>query len=69
MTPAVPERRNLGLRNAIGQMFGCKHRHLSRPFTRDRQTYLSCLDCGMRREFDLQSWKPRGTFYAEHKLI
>jgi hypothetical protein len=32
-------------------IFGCRHRHLSRPFTLKQRTYRVCLDCG--REFDL----------------
>jgi len=61
------ERRRHSLGDIINRLFGCRHRALSRPFTHDRQTYLSCLDCGMRRDFDLENWKPRGAFYAEVK--
>lgn len=53
------------LRGAIGRVLTCRHRQLSRPFTRDNQTYLVCLRCGMRRQFDLAAWKPRGGFYVE----
>jgi len=51
--------------NALRRVFGCHHRALSRPFTRGQQTYIACLKCGMHREFDLQTWRPSGPFYAD----
>jgi len=27
-------------------LFGCRHDHLTRPFTLEQQTYKVCLDCG-----------------------
>lgn len=27
-------------------LFGCRHDHLTRPFTLQRETYKVCLDCG-----------------------
>ena len=50
---------------AIVRLFGCRHRKLSRPFTRGRQTYIACLTCGMRRAFDPEEWTPYGSFYAD----
>ena len=29
-------------------LFGCWHLKMSRPFTRDAETYRSCLECGAR---------------------
>ena len=45
------------------RVFGCWHRELSRPFTRQGQTYRSCLHCGARRGFDLRTWETKGGFY------
>ncbi len=50
---------------ALRRVFGCHHRALSRPFTRGKQTYIACLKCGMHREFDLETWRPSGPFYAD----
>jgi hypothetical protein len=45
-------------------IFGCHHRHLTRPITpvdvmtlrkrggEDRGTYVACLDCGKRFQYD-----------------
>lgn len=44
-------------------LLGCWHRQMSRPFTRDGETYRVCLACGARRRFDLDRWKTHGTYY------
>jgi hypothetical protein len=36
----------------------CRHRHQSRPFTLDNQTYKVCLDCGMEIGYSLESMAP-----------
>ena len=41
----------------------CWHRKMSRPFTRDGETYRVCLRCGARRQFDLEQWKTKGDYY------
>ena len=43
----------------VGRLFGCWHRRLSWPITRDRQTYRACL-C---RSFDPKTWQTFGPFY------
>jgi len=53
---------------ALARLFGCWHRNLSRPFTRGRETHVVCLRCGMKRNFDLQTWSAHGPFYAEGPL-
>lgn len=53
------------LHAAIRRVFGCWHPSMSRPFTRECRTYRVCLKCGMRRDFDLESWKMFGPFYTE----
>jgi hypothetical protein len=51
------------IRLPIDVIFLCWHRKMSRPFTRDGQTYCVCLRCGMRQSFDLQNWKSKGPYY------
>ena len=41
----------------------CWHRKMSRPFTRDGETYRVCLRCGVHRQFDLKEWKSKGDYY------
>jgi len=48
----------------VASLFRCWHRRLSWPITRDRQTYRSCLKCGMRRSFDPKAWRTFGPFYS-----
>lgn len=47
----------------LGTLFGCWHRRMSWPITRDGQTYRACLKCGVRRSFDAKTWKTFGSFY------
>lgn len=48
----------------INRLFSCWHIKMSRPFTHERESYRTCLRCGMRRSFDVQKWKSRGRFYS-----
>jgi hypothetical protein len=48
---------------AVTRVFGCHHSSMSRPFTCDDRTYRVCLKCGMRRDFDLETWTMSGPFY------
>jgi RNA polymerase-binding transcription factor DksA len=36
----------------------CRHRHQSRPFTLDNQTYKVCLDCGKEIGYSLERMAP-----------
>jgi hypothetical protein len=47
----------------LGRMFGCWHKEMSRPFSRDGQTYRACVTCGARRTFNVSRWEMRGGFY------
>jgi len=51
------------LERLLGAVFGCWHRRMSWPITRDGQTYRACLNCGVRRSFDAKTWKTFGSFY------
>lgn len=48
---------------AVARVFGCWHRTLSLPFTRDGETYRTCMGCGARRRFDTERWETVGQFY------
>ena len=48
----------------LTRTFSCWHLRLSRPFTHNRESYVACLRCGMRRKFDLKAWKSIGNYYA-----
>ena len=47
----------------IGELFGCQHKEMSRPFSRQGETYRVCINCGARRNFDRQTWKQTGPYY------
>ena len=51
------------LARLVGSLFGCKHRRMSWPITHGRQTYRTCVKCGMCRSFDPKTWKTFGSFY------
>lgn len=55
------------LRYLVPPIFVCWHRRMSRPFTRDGETYRVCLRCGMHRQFDLEEWKTKGDYYNPSK--
>ena len=58
-----PEPTDPLLLRALSRVFVCWHRKMSRPFTRDGESYRACLRCGMRRQFDVGEWKSKGDFY------
>ena len=49
--------------NLMARMFGCRHAHMSRPFSRDGRAYRSCLNCGAQRQFNIGKWEMTGGFY------
>lgn len=51
------------LRYVFLPLLVCWHRKVSRPFTRNGETYRVCLRCGMHRQFDLQEWQTKGDYY------
>ena len=59
------ENRNSGLkvRNWLGGIFGCQHKEMSRPFSRQGETYRVCITCGARRQFIESTWETSGPFY------
>lgn len=47
----------------IGKLFGCWHKELTRPFTIGGDSYRACVDCGARKQFDLQNLQTVGAFH------
>ena len=39
-------------------LLGCRHDHLTRPFTLQQQTYKVCLDCGKHVFYSADTMKP-----------
>lgn len=53
------------LSNWVARVFGCWHSEMSRPFTRDGESYRTCLECGARRNFDPKRWEMVGAYYYD----
>ena len=47
----------------MARLFGCRHSEMSRPFSVQGQAYRSCINCGARRQFNVDSWKMQGDYY------
>jgi hypothetical protein len=47
----------------INRLIGCSHRDLSRPFVDGNIAYRSCLTCGARRQFNVDTFESFGKFY------
>ena len=47
----------------LGELFGCQHTAMSRPFSRHGETYRVCISCGARRSFDQKTWNSSGRYY------
>lgn len=45
------------------RVFGCKHKRMSKPVTTENTTYKYCPNCGIRRGYDLETFKFQGAFY------
>lgn len=42
-------------------LLGCSHRHLTRPFTIEKETYMVCLDCGKQLYYSPSLMRPLTT--------
>lgn len=54
----------IGLAVAV---FGCWHGKLSRPFSKNRVSYRTCVKCGARKRFDPNTFSTFGAFYYPPK--
>jgi len=52
-----------GLGSWLIGIFGCTHKQMSRPFSRQGENYRVCIGCGAHQRFDPQTWDSRGPFY------
>lgn len=58
--------KKIGLAAAI---FGCWHTKLSRPFTNNKRvSYITCVKCGARKQFDTKTFNTFGAFYYPPKV-
>jgi hypothetical protein len=48
----------------VTTLFGCWHENLGRPFTHDKTSYRSCMNCGARKQFNTETLETYGNFYA-----
>jgi hypothetical protein len=48
----------------VKRLFGCWHSRMSKPVTADNTTFCYCKDCGLRRKFDIETFKLQGAFYS-----
>lgn len=58
-----PFSKNVAMPGWLARIFGCRHREMSRPFSERGQTYRSCVDCGARRQFNVERWEMQGDYY------
>lgn len=47
----------------VTKLFGCWHSNISRPFVQGKTAYRSCLQCGARKQFNLETLETYGSFY------
>jgi hypothetical protein len=58
----------------VASLFGCSHKHLTRPFSHGGVGYRACLKCGARKKFNPETLETSGGFYypppagSEHKF-
>jgi hypothetical protein len=62
---AEPQGLTAQLSTLLTRVFGCWHSEMSRPFTRDGESYRACLECGARRSFDPLKWEMVGAYYYD----
>jgi hypothetical protein len=49
--------------NRLMSIFRCRHGKMGSPFTRDNETYCTCMNCGARRQFNVGRGKMTGSYY------
>lgn len=47
----------MGLVFVFDLFFGCRHAHLTRPFTLESRSYKICVDCGHEMPYSLESMR------------
>ena len=47
----------MGIEFVFDLFFGCRHAHLTRPFTMESHSYKICLDCGHEMPYSLEAMR------------
>ncbi|HYW74232.1 MAG TPA: hypothetical protein VE961_24630 [Pyrinomonadaceae bacterium] len=55
---------NNAAQRLVQRLLGCWQHELSRPFTHQGRTYRVCMNCGLSRDFNLETWKTQGASYT-----
>jgi hypothetical protein len=55
---------NNAAKRLMQRLLGCWQHDLSRPFTHQGQTYRVCMNCGLSRDFNVQTWETQGASYT-----
>lgn len=58
------ENERVNAQSFAARVFGCWHRKMSGPITKQTKTYRYCVKCGLRRNYDLTNAENTGAFYA-----
>lgn len=64
--PPVPQLLPTPIRipiNWLTHLFGCWHKKMNNPFTRNNETYRTCITCGARRHFNVERSRMTGPYY------
>jgi hypothetical protein len=55
---------NNAAQRLMQRLLGCWQHDLSRPFTHQGRTYRVCVNCGLSRDFNVQTWETQGASYT-----
>src|SRR5213595_3161125 len=55
---------NNAAQRLVQRLLGCWQHDLSRPFTHQGRTYRVCMNCGLSRDFNLNTWQTQGASYT-----
>jgi hypothetical protein len=55
---------NSAARRVVQRLLGCWQHDLSRPFTHQGRTYRVCMNRGLSRDFNVETWKTQGASYT-----
>lgn len=61
LTQTIPSGGGIG--KLVARVFGCWHKHMSRPFSEQGRSYKTCLDCGASRRFNTGRWEMQGSYF------
>lgn len=47
----------------LTRVFGCWHKQMNNPLTLNNETYCTCMNCGARRQFNMERARMTGPYY------